>query len=66
MIAAALGAEVYAFARNLEKEGDVREMGAHHYVVTNKGFEKKLTMELDLIISTCDNVEGLFLEEYLR
>lgn len=59
-----MGAEVYVFSHSANKEPDVKKMGADHYVLTGKGFQEKYAMELDLIVSTCNNVEGLHLEEF--
>ena len=42
MFAKALGAEVYAFTHQKNKEEDIKKMGADHIVLTQgKGFEQK-------------------------
>ena len=65
LFAKALGAQVYVFSHSANKESDVKEMGADHFVLTEKGFQEKYAMELNLIISTVNSVEGMHLEEYL-
>ena len=67
MFAKALGAEVYAFTHQKNKEEDIKKMGADHIVLTQvKGFEQKYKMTLDLIISTRDQSDESFpFSEYL-
>jgi D-arabinose 1-dehydrogenase-like Zn-dependent alcohol dehydrogenase len=65
LFAKALGAEVYVFSHSPDKQEDVKKMGADHYILTEEGFEKNHQMTLDLIVSTCNNVKGLHLKEYL-
>ena len=65
LFAKALGAEVYVFSHSSEKQDDVKKMGADYYILTDKDFEKEHQLELDLIISTVNNVKGLHLKEYL-
>ena len=67
MFAKALGAEVYAFTHQKNKEEDIKKMGADHIVLTQgKGFEQKYKMTLDLIISTRDQSDKSFpFSEYL-
>ena len=50
---AALGADVTVFSRSDAKKADALKLGAKRFVATqNKGFEKDLQMEFDLIISS--------------
>ncbi|EJD05564.1 GroES-like protein [Fomitiporia mediterranea MF3/22] len=65
MFAKALGARVYAFTHQRDKEKDIKKMGADHVVFTNPGFQEKCKMSLDLIVSTRDEASDYPLTEYL-
>ncbi|CED82659.1 Alcohol dehydrogenase, class V [Phaffia rhodozyma] len=69
--AAALGAEVYALTHSLKKKDDILKMGVadeEHIIVTNgeENFQDKFYHQLDLILSTVDNTEGLPLDKLAR
>jgi uncharacterized zinc-type alcohol dehydrogenase-like protein len=53
MFAAKWGCEVTAFSTSSNKEAEVREMGAHHFVNTSeKGAVAKLANQFDMILVT--------------
>ncbi|KAF8200233.1 NADPH-dependent alcohol dehydrogenase [Pholiota molesta] len=60
--AKALGAEVVSFSHSPDKENDARELGASHFVITDKGFAEDWQGKLDIIICTVDVSKGLPLE----
>jgi alcohol dehydrogenase (NADP+) len=61
----ALGAEVTVFSRSDAKKADALKMGADRFIATeNKGFEKDLKRDLDLIIITASS-SSLPLDELL-
>ncbi|KAG8709201.1 NADP-dependent alcohol dehydrogenase [Ceratobasidium sp. 394] len=62
----ALGAEVYAFSPDTDKEEDMKKLGADHYVVTTKENLAPLERTFDIILSTVDLVEGFQLRSYLK
>ncbi|ORX34173.1 putative zinc-type alcohol dehydrogenase [Kockovaella imperatae] len=65
LFGAALGAEVTVFSRSDAKKEDALRLGAKRFVATqNKGFEKDLQQEFDVIISTA-SASSLPLDELL-
>jgi len=64
LFAKALGAEVIVFSHSERKKEDALKMGADEFVITNKGFEEKYKMSLDIIVCTSSS-SSLPLNEFI-